>query len=969
MIEYTNGLLELRSGPDPFFEPDPLDPNASVPIVKVHHLAGAETLGEPFEYEIGIFGQDVFAGAPSRQGVIDQILGEQICIEFPTGEQGDYGEQQSTPLPTSRYICGHVQSFEVSDERTGAGDFVYHLAVRCWLDFLSRRVNCRIFENTTALTVLNRLFAEHVPASRWDVIDLDPATFESRPYCVQYNESDLEFAQRLIREEGLYYSFEHRYDAATGACDDVLVFADAPADHRSFSQPRGVASQHFRGTYADLEYNRQAREDEEKIRKWVERDRAGTTRYRSRDYFFESTAHHHQARGAALTGPTGLAERYEYPGRFRPSRDASGLPVEDQAVRTAFSDMRSESLDADARRWSGLTDARGMAPGRTYEVIGADPSPMNVMVTGTSYVVQMGRSELVRKFRRPAIPGGPTNEGQLFEVVSEFVPEPGNNTHWIHRCEFEAIEATKQYRSPRLPRRAHVRGPQTAIVVDDTGSDAGTGPAPMDDLGRVRVRLHWSATDGFDPNNPSAPLPARPTCRLRIAQPSASGGWGSWFAPHIGDEVVVSFLDGDPDRPLITGRVYNASRPPQTAMPNEPTSNLRAQLADYNDPRPRDNDMTFISDHGGNHLVMNGKAGYQQILLHANNAGKKHDSNGALESNYTGVSEIWVGANRQLDIDAEWPDSQDWHVKGGIGMYTDGDYTVSVVGDKHERIEGDTYKKTIGVTWENMIGLKGELKAGASIQLVFLFDISYLLGVKLGLTHAIQISQTHGRQFMIDLSDIYQVGYGDNDSTVIGTQEIYAGKRAVVAGWAPKQMKKWKTVNKKLHHAKWLVTPFVTPLWDWWRTWRPKDFDSVLVLDENGASLMSQVDDMHDSDFFDTNNHTTLKVPRVTVSNKDGSVTVIDKSGKQMIKVTDKAIEITSGANVKVIGKKVTLSASTIEMKGTIKHNSVTVSSPPPPPPPPPKVKPAVPQVKVPAPQPGGPVDKAKSALAAKGIV
>src|SRR5690606_4252061 len=109
----------------------------------------------------------------------------------------------------------------------------------------------------------------------------------------------------------------------------------------------------------------------------------------------------------------------------------------------------------------------------------------------------------------------------------------------------------------RITPRPVVQGPQTAIVVGKSGEEIWT-----DEFGRVKVQFHWDRYGKSDENS---------SCWVRVAQVWAGGKWGGMHIPRMGQEVIVEFLEGDPDRPIITGRVYNADNMPPYALPDDKT--------------------------------------------------------------------------------------------------------------------------------------------------------------------------------------------------------------------------------------------------------------------------------------------------------------------------------------------------------------------------------------------------------------
>jgi type VI secretion system secreted protein VgrG len=148
---------------------------------------------------------------------------------------------------------------------------------------------------------------------------------------------------------------------------------------------------------------------------------------------------------------------------------------------------------------------------------------------------------------------------------------------------FEAIPYDAPFRPLRITERPFVHGPQTAIVVGPPGEKIFT-----DKYGRVRVQFHWDRYGKYDDKS---------SCWIRVSHAWAGRGWGSVNLPHVGHEVVVSFLEGDPDRPLVTGRVYNAENMKAMGMPENRT-------------------QSAIRDYSGNEIVLEGKPGFEDIRIH-----------------------------------------------------------------------------------------------------------------------------------------------------------------------------------------------------------------------------------------------------------------------------------------------------------------------------------------------------------------
>ncbi len=184
-----------------------------------------------------------------------------------------------------------------------------------------------------------------------------------------------------------------------------------------------------------------------------------------------------------------------------------------------------------------------------------------------------------------------------------------------YRNEFAAIPSATVYRPPLTTPRPSIVGSQTAVVVGGSGEEIWP-----DKYGRIKVQFHWDRLGKLDENS---------SCWIRCAQPSAGKGWGSLFLPRIGQEVVVSFLEGDPDRPLVTGVVYNAAERPAYALPDNKT---RSYI------------KTHSSKDGGqddsNEIRFEDLKGSEEVYIHA-----QKDYNRAVENNDT----LTVGSSNAED--------------------------------------------------------------------------------------------------------------------------------------------------------------------------------------------------------------------------------------------------------------------------------------------------------------------------------
>jgi type VI secretion system secreted protein VgrG len=224
--------------------------------------------------------------------------------------------------------------------------------------------------------------------------------------------------------------------------------------------------------------------------------------------------------------------------------------------------------------------------------------------------------------------------GETLEVLEELIANtpalrvgvPGASAFLI-----TALPAEMPYRPPRLTPRVVMPGPQTAIVVGAEGKEH-----DVDEMGRVKVHFFW---DRYDESNEKS------SCWVRVSQPWAGKGWGGYFIPRIGQEVLVDFLNGDPNRPIIVGRLYNDDQPPPYDSPTQSGFKTRST--------PGGNTSTF------NELRFEDKIGSEQIHLHAEKdldvLVEKQETRKIGTNSYTKVKDdmqLSVGKKRTADVGA-----------------------------------------------------------------------------------------------------------------------------------------------------------------------------------------------------------------------------------------------------------------------------------------------------------------------------
>src|ERR1700690_1022368 len=449
----------------------PLGPDALVFLA----MTGREALGKPFDYAVDLVSDD-----PNI--TLGDLLGQPMAVhlELTDGEL--------------RHFHGFVTEVEfVENVRPMA---IYRVRLRPWLWLLANTTNCRIFQNLTAPEIVKQIFRDR------GFTDFEDALTEEYPkadYVVQYRESDLNFATRLLEHAGIYYYFRHAESAHT------LVLADSHGAHK---RTPGCGQLPY---YPPDEHRARLQEC---VDTWRLTQRITPGVVALRDFDFERpNADLSAKRSAPKDYAKADFEVYDYPGDYRERSDG------EVQARVRLEERQGQ----DYEEASGHTNARGFTMGALVELTDHPRDDQNREYLITSAELSLSGHEVQTS-------GAESSTDVTFS------------------SDFAAIDSRVPFRTARTARKPIVEGPQTAVVVGKAGEETWT-----DKYGRGKVRFHWDRLGERNENS---------LFWVRVAQAWAGTNWGSIHTPRIGQEVIVDFLEGDPDRPIIPGRVYNASNMP-----------------------------------------------------------------------------------------------------------------------------------------------------------------------------------------------------------------------------------------------------------------------------------------------------------------------------------------------------------------------------------------------------------------------
>ena len=498
-----------------------------------------------------------------------------------------------------------------------------------------------------------------------DFQDRTQGSYPQREYVVQYRETAFNFVSRLMEEYGIFYFFEHDQNT------HKLIFADKPQVHKNCPVQYKVRFNYTPGATVL---------HEDVVDNWGAEQELRPGKYALTDYNFQTpnTSLMANVQTVAEIGGNTKYEIYDYPGIHTKKSEGD-----------TTTKVRMEEEEALHHLVTGSGNCRSFASGYKFHLDEHSRPDMN----GDFLLTEVTHSASV----------GDSYSGS------------GAGSQETYTNHFTCIPFAVPYRPQRVTPKPIVQGPQTAVVVGPAGEEI-----YPDKYGRVKVQFFWDRLGKKDENS---------SCWVRVSQPWAGKNWGSINIPRIGQEVIVEFLEGDPDRPIITGRVYNDEQMPPYALPDNMTR------------------TTFLSrsTKGGgssnfNELRFEDKKGSEQIFLNA-----EKDMDHRVENQ----SREYIGNDRSLIVHANQRELVDadkhGHVKGTHFEKIDGDMSLQVgakqmekVGaDKSIEVDGDQKEKIVGNV-SLQVGQDQKEQVGGNVSL----QVGQSRNEKVGMTHAMEAGQT-----------------------------------------------------------------------------------------------------------------------------------------------------------------------------------------------------------------------------------
>lgn len=565
-------------------------------------LNGREGLSQLFSFHLEMFTEDTKVKDVS----FDKLIGKSITVTYTRSDN------------SKRFfngICSRIS------EKGQAGAFTAYdmeIVPKLWL--FARKSHSRIFQNKTVPDILKEVLSG-IPAE----FKIE-GTFQPRNYCVQYRETDFNFVSRLMEEEGIYYFFTH----ADG--QHTMVLANSPQKHPDLAGGGRIRYEEMSGG---------TREDE-RIHSWQKVQELRTGKYALWDHHFQLPDKTLEAKEAGVSSvQVGKVshqlvveanrdlELYDFPGEYAQRFDGINRGGGEQTaeVNKVFEDnkrtakIRMQQEEVSSLIVHGASNCGHLLGGHKFKLERHQTAEGEYVLTSVSHTAHAGdyRSDSTDEF--------------------------------TYQNSFTCIPVALPFRPLRNTPKPMIPGAQTAVVVGPSGEDIFT-----DKYGRVKVQFFWDR-DGKKNEQSS--------CWVRVASAWAGSKWGGIHIPRIGQEVVVAFVEADPDAPIIVGSVYNFDQMPPYDLPANKTQSGIKTRSTLNGSAEHFNEIRFED-----------KKGEEQLFIHA-----ERNQDIEVEKDET----HWVGHDRTKKVDNDESTTIGRDRKEDVGK----NETISIKGDRNETVDGN----------------------------------------------------------------------------------------------------------------------------------------------------------------------------------------------------------------------------------------------------------------------------------------
>lgn len=572
---------------------------------------GVEGISQLFQFELDLL---------SHQATISpqDIVGENVAIILESDDD------------SPKVINGHVRTFYYAGLE-GRGMYRYRAEVVPWLWFLDKTSDCRVFQNQSVKQILESIFND---LGFSDFKFALTETHDPLEYCVQYGESDLNFVNRLLESEGIYYYFEHQPKK------HILHLCDSNSSYAKLS-----ASSLLHSSGNRLDYY---------INAWQHRYQYCSGAYAQSDFDFEKFNQSlvTETSSTVKLPNNSVFSRYDYPGNYRDNDKGRALTT----LRMQQEEMNFQQVRA--------------------------ASNIHFLEVSKSFSLDSEENE--------------ADKGKTF-VITE-VHHSGSNPSYlddndggqVYANQFCCIPSDVTFRPPSITPKPRMDGVQTAVVVGPSGEEIYT-----DKYGRIKLQFHWDRYGSKDEKS---------SCWVRVATQWSGPKWGTIGIPRIGQEVVVTFVNGDPDQPLVIGSVYNSANMPPFPLPAGKTvAGMKSRST--NSDGSAYNEMSIDDTKDSEQIKVYAQKDYNTTVGHDLNSTTKNNATYNVDVDMAST----VGGNKKATVKG----NEERTVVGNQQATVEGNQTDAVHGDVQHDVGGKV-KSTVGATEDHEVGTAQTLQVGTN---------------------------------------------------------------------------------------------------------------------------------------------------------------------------------------------------------------------------------------------------------------
>ena len=631
---------------------------------------------------------------------LSKLVGQSHKIRVQIGQEGAQTSSSSAASGggggTWREFVGTCIEAEFVGLHEGYSFFT--LELRPWLWFLTKTSNNRIFQNQNAVDIIKKIFSDRGFSDY--TINTSRAP-DPRLYCVQYNESDFDFISRLMEEEGMYY-----FSTVTNN-KDMLSIVDSAGAHQPVPDAATIEFKMREPGY---------RRSEDHIFEWRGGEAVRSGKVTLRDYNFETPQADKTTVKAIPKGSHSHKnyEQFRYPGSYR-----------ENALGDIYSRIKMEAEACKHALRDGIGNVRTFATGATFTLSGHSRSADNkqYLVTSGVHMMQIEVQEEDETQQVQNQTGGGNGGKSAAPDIPGTIKFDEKNKD-SYRCTFQTLPKDVPFRAPLSTPWPKISGLILAKVTGPSGEEIHT-----DKYGRIKVQFPWDrdvvwAGDGKGKESSS--------CWVRVVMPWAGKNWGMISIPRIGQEVVIQFEDGDIDRPICTGMLYNAEVMPPYALPANMTQTGIKTRSSKGGGDANYNELVFEDKKDAEFIRMHSEKDY--FLTVENDAkvsiGQTKKDPGSLttdihkdrtETIHTGDLTLTVkSGNEKRDIKTDRTETVGQHatqeVKGNKKMDVTGNYEGATGGNSKAAVTGNSETSVTGTTKHSSTGAM-TIESPASITL------------------------------------------------------------------------------------------------------------------------------------------------------------------------------------------------------------------------------------------------------------